>query len=90
MQCAHTSENKHLLEMPQHVGSGEQHGSWIGNVSAHGLGKWMAGTLCEENHNQTVFYTAATGGVGGCPAPSWEGLSGSTGPVAGDRKDDRS
>lgn len=32
------------IEMPQHVGSRQQHGCGIGYIPAHCLGKWVPGT----------------------------------------------
>lgn len=37
--------DRHLLEVPQHVGGREQHGSGVGDVPAHGLGEGVPGAL---------------------------------------------
>lgn len=46
--------SRYPLQMPQHVGSGEQHGCGVGDVPAHCLGKRVPGSLWTEGRLESL------------------------------------
>lgn len=70
-------ELRNLLQVPQHVGRGEQHSRGVGDVPPDRLGKGVAGTLQEEQKDPCRAPSTSAGpdrpeggGAGGAPRPS--------------------